>query len=133
VNDFNNQVINEFRANNGHVASFGSNLVLIHTIGAKTGEPRVNPAMSIKTSDGWLVIASAAGREKNPGWFHNLMAHPQASIETAEGQVDVTATRLAGDEYARAWQQFTERSSAFAVYQEKAGKRVLPILRLSPR
>ena len=135
MSDFNDKVIEEFRLNNGRVVSagFGTSLVLIHSTGARTGEPRVNPAMSIVDDGGWLVIASAAGAPKNPGWYFNLTQHPDATIETASGVVEVRATELDGADYLAAWSQFTARSRSFQLYQDRAGDRRLPIFRLEPR
>ncbi|HEY8718954.1 nitroreductase/quinone reductase family protein [Pengzhenrongella sp.] len=79
---FDDVVSKEFRLNNGRVGSagFGSSLVLIHSTDARTGESRVSPAMSIEDDGGWLVIASAAGAPKNPGWYFNLSQHRRLPI-----------------------------------------------------
>lgn len=114
---FNEQVITEFRANGGRVesaAGFGSNLVLIHSRGAQTGRERVNPALALRDGDGWLVIGSAKGAPKHPGWVFNLRADPDAEIEVpgAAGveRVAVTAAELTGSEHERAFARFVERS-----------------------
>lgn len=132
---FNNKVIEEFRQNNGRVdsAGFGTSLVLIHSTGARTGVVRVNPAMSIVDDGGWLVIASAAGAPKKPGWYFNLTQHPDATIETASGDVEARAVELDGAKHLAAWSQFTARSRSFQLYQDRAGDRRLPIVRLEPR
>ncbi|MBB4934800.1 deazaflavin-dependent oxidoreductase (nitroreductase family) [Lipingzhangella halophila] len=136
---FNEQVITEFRANGGRVesaAGFGSNLVLIHSRGAQTGRERVNPALALRDGDGWLVIGSAKGAPKHPGWVFNLRADPDAEIEVpgAAGveRVAVTAAELTGSEHERAFARFVERSPAFATYQSRAG-RTLPVIRFTPR
>jgi deazaflavin-dependent oxidoreductase (nitroreductase family) len=87
MTEFNDRVIAEFRANSGRVETggFGTNLVLIHSIGARSGTERVNPALSLKAGAARLVIASSAGRPNNPGWYYNLRAHPDITIETPEG------------------------------------------------
>ena len=139
MSDFNDRIIAEFRANNGHVqtAGFGSNLVLLHTTGAKSGTPRISPLMGIAQPDGsWLVIASKGGAPEHPAWFHNLLAQPQAAVEvpTPSGiaTVPVVATQVPEAEYAEAWHQATERSSAFQKYQERTGGRTIPLVRLVP-
>ena len=134
VTDFNDTIIAEFRANDGLVttAGFGDSLVLLHTTGAKTGEPRVNPLMAIATEDGWLVVASAGGAPRHPAWFHNLIAHPDARVEIGSGDiVDVVATSLDGPEYDAAWAAFTARSRAFESYRQRAGDREIPVVRLT--
>ncbi len=133
VSSFNDRVIAEFRSQSGHVDGFGDRLVLVHSTGARTGEERVNPALSLRDGSSWLVIASAAGAERNPAWYRNLVAHPQISIETGAALVPVTATELDGDEYRSAFLRFTRTSAAFQQYQDSAGTRRLPIFRLSPR
>jgi deazaflavin-dependent oxidoreductase (nitroreductase family) len=132
---FNERIIAEFRANNGHVttAGFGDGLVLLHTVGAKSGEPRVNPLAAIPDGDGWLVAASAGGAEKHPAWYFNMRAHPSVEVETGQGTVSATAHELQGSEYDDAWAKFVARSSAFAGYQERAGDRSIPVIWLRPQ
>lgn len=132
--DFNDQIISEYRANGGHVetAGFGDSLVLLHTVGAKSGEPRVNPLMAIAAEDGWLVVASAGGSPRHPAWFHNLVAHSSARVELGDGElVDVVATSLDGSDYDAAWAAFTARSRAFESYRQRAGDREIPVVRLT--
>lgn len=131
--DFNASIIDEFRANGGHVetAGFGDSLVLLHTVGAKSGEQRVNPLMAIATEDGWMVVASAAGSPRHPAWFHNLVANPAARVEIGTGEVvDVEATQLDGIEYDTAWAAFTARSRGFESYKERADGRRIPVIAL---
>jgi deazaflavin-dependent oxidoreductase (nitroreductase family) len=132
VSEFNDRVIAEFRANGGRVdtGGFGTNLVLIHSLGARSGAERVNPAMSLKDGADRLVIASAAGAPANPGWYHNLVAHPDITIETPDGTEHVAAVELDGEQYAVAWLRFQAASPAFNEYQRRAGSRRLPIFRL---
>ncbi|MGA1838760.1 nitroreductase/quinone reductase family protein [Herbiconiux sp. 11R-BC] len=138
MSDFNQQIIEEFRANGGTVQRFGSSLVLLHTTGAKSGEPRLSPVMGIAQPDGsWLVAASKAGAPSNPAWYANLVAHPEAAIEAATDDgvatVEVTAAPLEGEERDAGWAQFVARSPGFADYEAKAGGRVIPVVKLSPR
>ena len=133
--DFNDQIIEEFRANGGHVetAGFGDKLILLHTIGARSGEERVTPTMALRDEDSWLVYASKAGAPDNPAWYYNLVTNPDITIETPQGMVDVTAHELHGEERDAAWAQVVAVASGFADYQVKAGPRVIPVLRLTPR
>lgn len=139
MSGFDEQVIAEFRANGGRVdsAGFGSNLVLLHTIGARTGAERVNPAMSLRDGDAWLVVASAAGAPRDPAWAFNLRAHPDVDIEVAGPDgvevVPVTAEELDGQAYTTAFARFARRSSAFVAYQARATGRRLPVIRLTRR
>lgn len=136
MSDFNQQIIDEFRANGGRVETmgFGDSLVILHSTGARSGKERVNPVMAIPTPDGgWLIAASKAGAPENPLWYANLAAHPEATIEIGAETVNVLATEVEGDDYAQAWSRFTARSAAFSQYQEKAGDRHIPVIKLSRR
>lgn len=140
MSDFNKDIIEEFRTNNGTVTAmgFGRALVLVHSLGAKSGEPRTNPLAGIRDDEGWLIPASAGGSPKNPAWYYNLVAHPDIEIEypNDDGGISaakVTARELTGAERDAAWARFEERSKGFATYQETAGDRVIPVFRLDPR
>jgi deazaflavin-dependent oxidoreductase (nitroreductase family) len=135
MSDFNATIIAEFRANRGHVDTmgFGDSLIILHSTGAKTGQERVNPVLAIPVDEGWLIAASKAGAPDNPGWYANLKAYPDTSIETGTETVEVTAAEIVGNDYAEAWGRFTAQSGAFAEYQEKAGDRHIPVMLLSRR
>jgi deazaflavin-dependent oxidoreductase (nitroreductase family) len=135
---FNDGIIDEFRANNGHVSAhgFGDSLLLVHNVGVRTGETHVSPLMGLPDGRGWLITASAAGAARHPAWYHNLLAHPQTSIE-APGEsgvvtVPVVVEDLKGADRDESWARFVQRSPSFARYEEKAGDRVIPVLRLGP-
>jgi deazaflavin-dependent oxidoreductase (nitroreductase family) len=135
---FNDAIIDEFRANGGAVNRFGSDLVLVHTVGAKSGVERVHPLMGIRDGDGWLVAASKGGAPEHPGWYHNLLAHPQTVVEVPDGHgsvatVPVSASVLQGAEHDAGWAQFVRRSPAFADYDVRSGARRIPVVKLSPR
>jgi deazaflavin-dependent oxidoreductase (nitroreductase family) len=132
--DFNQQIIAEFRANDGNVSSngFGRNLVLLHHKGAKSGIERVTPLMAIRTQGAWWIAASKAGAPANPDWYHNLLAHPDITIEEpGEGTVNVHVTELVGAARDAAWATFVAMP-AFKSYEEKT-ERVIPVLELRRR
>jgi deazaflavin-dependent oxidoreductase (nitroreductase family) len=133
---WNQDIIDEFRANDGNVTSrpFGRNLILVHHIGAKSGVSRVSPVMGIREGDGvWLIAASKAGAPENPGWFHNLLANPDTTIEVpGEGFVEVRAEQLKGEDRDRAWARFTARSPGFRDYETRT-TRTIPVLALRRR
>lgn len=133
---WNETVISEFRANHGVVTTggFGRALVLLHSRGAKSGAERVNPVLGRRSGEDWVVAASFAGAPSHPAWYHNLLAHPDTTIETAEhGTVAVTASEITGADYDREWAGFVDQSQAFADYQKKAGDRKIPLIRLRRR
>lgn len=135
---FNDGIIDEFRSNGGAVARFGSDLVLLHSIGAKSGAERIHPVLAIRDGDGWLIAASKGGAPEHPAWFHNVVAHPDVEIEAPDqrGGIDTVAVRaevLAGETRDAAWRRFLARSPGFASYEQRAGDRVIPVVRLTPR
>ena len=134
--DWNQQIIDEFRSNGGDVSSrgFGRNLVLLHNVGAKSGVERVSPVMAIReNSDTWLIAASKAGAQENPAWYHNLLAHPDVTIETPDdGTVDVHADALTGPTRDAAWARFLAKSPGFHQYEQRTS-RTIPVLALRRR
>ncbi|SDU79194.1 nitroreductase/quinone reductase family protein [Gordonia westfalica] len=140
MSDFNTTIINEFRTNNGHVdtAGFGKNLVLLHTLGAKSGEPRIHPLFGLADDGSWLVVGSFAGSPTTPAWVHNLRAHPDSvAVEApaADGieRYDTQVTEFTDDEWDAAWAKFTAFTDQFVKYTETAQGRKFPIFRLTPR
>jgi deazaflavin-dependent oxidoreductase (nitroreductase family) len=134
-NDFNAQVIEEFRANQGHVGGMFEHmpLVLLHHRGAKSGTDRINPVAYLKDGDRYVVYASKGGSPTHPGWYHNLKAHPETTIEVGTDTLDVVATEAEGKERDRLFNTVAEGSPQFAEYAEKAGERQIPVMVLTPR
>lgn len=134
--DWNQSIIDEFRANDGNVTSvpFGRGLVLVHHTGAKSGTERVSPVANIRQDpDTWLIAASKAGAPENPAWYHNLLANPETKIETpADGVVEVRVSELTGAERDAAWERFKAMSPGFGEYEAKTD-RVIPVLALHRR
>ena len=134
--DWNQNIIDEFRANDGTVTTmgFGRALVLLHHLGAKSGQERVAPVRAIRQDpDTWLVAASKGGAPDDPAWFHNLLAHPDVSIEVpGEGTLSVRARNLEGAERDSGWAQFKAASPTFGEYEERT-TRVIPVLALARR
>jgi deazaflavin-dependent oxidoreductase (nitroreductase family) len=131
--DWNERIIEQFRSDGGHVDNFGTGLVLLHHIGAKSGTERVSPVMGLpEGDDAWLIAASKGGAPENPAWFHNLAAHPDVEIETPDGTVAVHAEVLEGAERDRGWARFTAASDGFRQYEQRTS-RTIPVVRLSRR
>ena len=132
---YNEQLIEEFRANDGHVSSFGdSPLMLLTTTGAKSGQPRTSPVMYLaddKAKDRVYVFASAAGSDKHPAWFHNLSANPNG-LTVEIGDRKLTADAEIGPEPRRGevYAVQAERFPAFAGYQEQTA-RAIPVVALT--
>ena len=132
--EWNQPIVDEFRANGGHVDRFGKSLVLLHHVGAQSGTERVSPVMGIRAdADTWLVAASKGGAPENPAWYHNLLAHPDTQIETPDdGIIAVRAEKLSGSDRDDAWAQFTARSEGFRQYEGRTS-RTIPVLALRRR
>jgi deazaflavin-dependent oxidoreductase (nitroreductase family) len=132
--DFNAQIIDEFRANEGRVGGMFENmpLVLLHHTGAKSGTAYTNPLAYLRDGDRYVIFASKAGAPENPGWYYNLKAHPDTTIEVGTDTVDVRAGEAESEERERLFATQAERSPTFAEYQAKAG-RVIPVMVLTPR
>ncbi len=133
MSDWNTQIIEEFRANEGKVGGnfAGAPLLLLHSIGAKSGLERVNPMMYLADGDRYLVFASKAGAPVNPDWYHNLRANPRVTIEVGTQTIEVEATELVGEERTRMYDKQASLYSGFATYQENTD-RVIPVLALTP-
>jgi deazaflavin-dependent oxidoreductase (nitroreductase family) len=134
VVDFNAQVVEEFRANEGRVGgSFaGTPLLLLHHTGAKSGAERINPLAYLQDDGRYVVFASRGGAPRNPDWYYNLKANPEASIEVGTRSLDVTASEADGEERARLFRAQVELVPQFGEYEQKSG-RVIPVMILTPR
>ena len=120
------------RSSNGRMMGF--NALILHTVGRRSGQPRMNPVGWWPGPDGsWLICASANAAVDNPAWYYNLAAHPdQVSIEVNGQAIDVIAEQLRGAEREDAWRQITTSARRFAEYQTKTD-RELPVIRLVRR
>ena len=130
--DFNQQIIDQFRANEGKVDHFGDALVLLHTTGAKSGKERVNPVAYQAVPGGWAVFASKAGAPTNPDWYYNLLANPDVTIETGTETVAVRARVADGAERDEIWEKQKELMPGFAEYEEKTSRQI-PVIVLERR
>lgn len=130
-NDWNAQIIAEFRANAGRVGGNfeGAPLLLLHTTGAKSGSERVNPMMYLDLDGRRYVFASKAGADTNPDWFHNLVANPSVKVEVGDETYNAQAVPLKGDERDRIYAEQSRRYQGFAEYQAKT-ERVIPVVEL---
>jgi deazaflavin-dependent oxidoreductase (nitroreductase family) len=133
MSDFNQGVIDEFRANGGEVGGTfaGLPLVLLHHTGAKSGTAYVNPLAYQRLDDDTVAIfASKGGAPTNPDWYHNLVAHPNARIEVGGDAYDVTARVADDDERDRIWEAQKQAFPNFAEYEQKTGGRKIPVVLL---
>jgi len=137
-NDFNDKIIAEFRANDGRVGGrfAGADMLLLHHTGARSGAERISPLGYQPVGEGFAVFASKAGAPEHPAWYHNLLAHPDTTVEipAAAGTetVHVTARVAEPAERAVIWDERKQRVPYFAEYEEKAAPRTIPVIVLDP-
>ena len=133
INDVNRDVIRQFRANRGRVLSgrfAGSKLLLLTTKGAKTGATRVNPMMYVQDGNRYVVFASKRGAPTNPDWYHNLVAHPDVTVEIGDESFVTRAVVAAGTERQRLWDESVSLHPFLAGLQAGT-RRQLPLIILA--
>jgi deazaflavin-dependent oxidoreductase (nitroreductase family) len=131
INDWNQTIIAEFRANEGRVGGDfeGAPMLLLHTTGAKSGAERVNPMMYLDLDGHVFVFASYAGAESNPDWYRNLVANPEVTVEMGGETFSAAAVSLEESERKRVYAIQAERNPGFAEYEAKT-TRLIPVVEL---
>jgi deazaflavin-dependent oxidoreductase (nitroreductase family) len=131
MSEYNQRIIEEFRANAGRVGGSweGRDLLLLTTTGRKSGNTHTTPMVYTRDSDRLLVYASKGGAPRHPDWYLNLVEHPKVVVEVGDERYDATAAPLQGDERDREYAAQTERVPAFGEYQGKT-TRVIPVVAL---
>lgn len=125
--DWNKNIIDEFRTNEGRVGGpfEGRTLLLLHHRGAKSGVKRVNPLACQSLPDGALaVFGSKGGAPSHPDWYHNLKANPDAAVEVGTETHDVKARVATGDERERIWEKQKKIMPGFADYETKTSRQI---------
>jgi deazaflavin-dependent oxidoreductase (nitroreductase family) len=134
MSDWNTQIIEEFRANEGRVGGQfeGASMILIHHTGARSGTERVSPLVYFPDGERMVIIASAGGAPKNPDWYHNLKAHPHTTAEVGKETFTVDVVELTGDERDDLWARIVDAMPGFGEYQRKVTRQI-PLLALTRR
>ena len=130
--EFNEGNIEEFRRNRGKVGGQfeGFPLLLLTSTGARSGALRVNPVAYFDVDGKIYVVGSAAGRDKNPAWVHNIRANPHVTVEIgSDAAKPATARELPRDERDSVYRVVVERAPGFGEYQEKTD-RLIPVFEL---
>jgi deazaflavin-dependent oxidoreductase (nitroreductase family) len=109
-----------------------SGMLLLTTVGAKSGTERTLPLAYFPDGpDAWLIVASAGGDARHPAWYRNLAAHPdRVRIEVGGRRIAVRPRSLHGEERAEAWRRITEKAKNFATYQSSTDREI-PVIRLT--
>jgi deazaflavin-dependent oxidoreductase (nitroreductase family) len=133
ADDFNEKIIDEFRANGGKVggAFEGSPLLLLQTTGAKTGRTRVKPLVYRRDGDRLIVFGTKGGSPTHPEWLYNLGANPRVTVEVGSDRFKADARVALPDERDRLWRLQTQDVPVFADYQKKTD-RTIPVVILEP-
>ncbi|MEN8040046.1 MAG: nitroreductase family deazaflavin-dependent oxidoreductase [Actinomycetota bacterium] len=132
MSDWNAGIIEEFRANDGVVGGMfeGKPLLILHTIGARTGARREHPLMYLERDGRLFVFASKAGAHTHPDWYYNAKANPSVSIEIGTEKLDKTATELDRNHRDEIYSHQAGLFEQFAEYQAGT-ERVIPVIELT--
>jgi deazaflavin-dependent oxidoreductase (nitroreductase family) len=135
TDDYNRQIIEEFRAGGGHVGGSweGWPLILVHHIGARSGIERVTPLGCFPQDDGrYVLVASNGGSPANPDWYHNLKAHPRIEVEVGTETIPVLAEEVTGPARAELWPHLAAHAPQIDEHQAKVTRRI-PVIMLTPQ
>jgi deazaflavin-dependent oxidoreductase (nitroreductase family) len=130
--NWNEAIIDEFRANSGKVGGpfAGKTLLLLHTVGAKSGQERINPVAYVTDGDRLVIIASKGGAPTNPDWYYNILANPLVKVEVGTEQLQARAAIASEPERTRLYNKMVEMMPGFAEYQRNT-TRVIPVMTLT--
>lgn len=118
----------------GRLSSGGIGRVgILKVKGAKSGLPRETPLAYTKDGETILLVASRGGDVKHPAWYRNIVANPEVGFDKDGEERRYLARELSGAERERAWKLVNRTYAGFAVYQKRAGPRLIPVLALEPR
>ena len=122
-----------FERTNGAEANTlrGKPIILLTSVGARSGKLRKSPLMRVEHDGEYAVVASQGGAPKHPVWYHNLVAHPHVELQDGAVRRDYTARELDGDERAVWWERAVAAWPAYADYQTRTD-RLIPVFLLSP-
>jgi deazaflavin-dependent oxidoreductase (nitroreductase family) len=129
--NWNQAIIDEFRANSGKVGGRfeGKTLLILHSVGAKSGQERINPTAYVMDGDRLVIIASKGGAPTNPDWYYNILANPLVTVEVGTGKFQALAEITQEPERIRLFNLMVGMMPGFADYQQKT-KRVIPVITL---
>jgi deazaflavin-dependent oxidoreductase (nitroreductase family) len=130
--NWNQAIIDEFRANSGKVGGRfeGRTLLILHTVGAKSGQERINPTAYVRDGDRLVIIASKGGAPSNPDWYYNILANPLVTVEVGTEKFQAQAEITQEPERTRLFNLMVGMMPGFADYQQKT-TRVIPVITLT--
>jgi len=132
ISEWNQAVVEEFRANGGEVGGrfTGRNLLLLHTIGRKNEDEHINPLAYVRDGDRFVIIASKGGAPMHPDWYYNLTAHPDVTIEVGMQSFQVRAAETQEPERSQLYEKMIKMMPVFAEYRQKTA-RIIPVFVLT--
>ena len=121
-----------YRLTGGKIGGkMGGEVLLLDTVGRKSGKQRTNPVMFFRDGGAYVITASAGGAPSNPGWYFNLRAHPQTTIQVMGKRIPVTVSEAEQGERARLWAKLVSLSPQFKGYETRTPRKI-PMLLLKP-
>ena len=129
--NWNHQMIEEFRANAGKVGGMweGRPLLLLTTTGAKSGRSHTTPTMYLREGDQMFIFATKSGAPTHPDWYHNLLAHPEVTVEVGNETYKAIAKPVTGEERDRLYARQAELYPQFADYEKRTSRKI-PVIAL---
>jgi deazaflavin-dependent oxidoreductase (nitroreductase family) len=125
--DFNTNLIKDLRANGGEATSGpfrGRHVLILTTTGAKSNEKRENPLVYTRDGGRIVIVASKGGGPTHPSWYHNLVKHPEVTVELKGEKFKARATVIEGDEYERLYKQHADINPGFHDYRRKTSRKI---------
>jgi deazaflavin-dependent oxidoreductase (nitroreductase family) len=133
--DWVREQVEKYEASDGQEANTlrdtGYPIVVITSVGAKSGKLRKNPVMRVERDGKYVAIASKGGAPDQPEWYYNFVAHPEVDLQDGAEKKTYRARVLQGDERAEWWQYAVDTWPTYASYQEKT-ERQIPVFLLEP-
>jgi deazaflavin-dependent oxidoreductase (nitroreductase family) len=121
-----------FRATGGRIGGglMGGKILLLTTVGNKSGQPRTVPLMYFQRDGKNYIVASAGGAPQHPAWYKNLAANSQITVEIGPRRITAKAVTVDNEERSVVWEQVKSEMKQFASYEKKAGGRQIPLVRI---
>lgn len=109
--------------------ALGQPILLLHTRGAKSNQPRTTPLLYTAHDGGFIVVASKAGAVQHPAWYHNICAHPDAvSVEVDGNHLPVRPRVVDEPERNELWRRVNDNYNGYDKYAQRAGTRIIPLV-----
>jgi len=121
-----------YRLSGGRIGgrTLGVETMLLTTIGARSGQPRTTPLIYLPDGEGWAIFATDNASDRNPAWYHNLRAHPEAEVQMGRERFRVRATLASDEERRRLWEEGKRTVRRFPMYEERTGRAAIPVFQL---